>query len=425
MSRKILEVLAENLIVQQDKVYTKIDGLSIFSDNWNFLKPLKNVYIKFPQFVEYVNPVKEFNGSVVQVKNKAAYKVKLFDVNDMVLSLIFLSNNRFESYTTITGIVAKALAQTFENVCGTETCRQNIQNIDCEFNTKGESVNKCIYVCDFDIVGRKFSHYLHLLCEEEALSYFFHGYSFGQCAKLSSFLFHLEHSLNVNKANEVIIHLAMDSLNSNHIKFWNREELVKVMNRNPSYEYFPTAIPGHGNFYFTNPMKPAGNRVISSIKFYNEINKHVHNHKIQPFKRSSIGDFLWSESQNLLQTKFKPNQKIAKSLCSRFLRQTELLKRLQNLDSHPYYCRLEFVISLRNPNMNIVCESIKQALIFTLKKKVFEVPCVSLVSKDVVSHRLQQYFEPIHQILLQHLNNLNEFLYVGKPYLGINLGWYF
>jgi hypothetical protein len=210
----------------------------------------------------------------------------------MDLFLVLTVSGDVLDYKSLLMYLYKTFDQTLQRLRATKTAQRMCQ-IRGQSSSDWKNVNLTIYVDELYQFGATFARFLYKTSSFGVIRIV--GKSFGQNCPFPLFVQAFQ-SFNKSNIIEAVLHIAFDTKKFDRAPMWCRDDVVSVMGKEPSLEYFVSCIPGFGNFYFYLPIEDPARlsevMQLGAIKFYSSVAKHMKDNKITPFESPEIGNAL-------------------------------------------------------------------------------------------------------------------------------------
>jgi hypothetical protein len=256
------------------------DGIAIISENWNFITPIKNVYIRDLLLLTSVKLSSQLKGNRTVRTYRRGWTMSLFNAADLEISLLFYARNMNVNvipFNEIIAVVKICLKETFQSLrpCPTKHFYDSVQE-----KTKKEH---CVISCDYSTVGTLLTANLvakfrnrEFEFEDQSgeIGFYFLGKAFGQNLPIEKFDLYC-HRFNWEHITECLYHIAVDYHSiAGGALLWKRKAMQDIFNRVPNYEYSNIGLCGVGNFYYI-PQVNNEHVCCTMIKTYSELNKFM------------------------------------------------------------------------------------------------------------------------------------------------------
>jgi len=340
-------VISTNQMEDVNQSDIMIDGVVLINTNWNFLTPISNVYIPLPLLLRSVAPQKQFKGNKTLRNFKSLWKMKLFKIHDLDVSLAICGNHSSIDYSLTLQKIKCALEKSRNRLSSTFTRRYHDQV--CYETVKAF----CIVQRDFKEFGLFFEQELQRefgSCDEygdesgtSSLEIFFVATAFGQNSQFEVVMEHLQ--IDWVNCVEVIVHIARDYTLPETALFWKKETVQEMFGCKPNYTYSNIGLVGCGNFYFV-PSVVKGEMCLTLVKLYSELTKHAKMGK--PFYTSYAAELFFGYDGACM---FSLTSREKQSCCKKLKRVKEdcemVEKIIKTLETYTAIsARLEFLMSV-------------------------------------------------------------------------------
>lgn len=401
-----------------------IDGVAFAAKNWNALQPDKIIRIQFPPFCSCKDPSKFLKGFRTFKNIRRMYCMMLFELCSFDMSLCFYlpgNEDNFLEFKRLQDFVCKSFELCVEDMNESQTRQMLLQSTEpvlSDRKTNSKIDRFAVAVSDYKVLGDKlqqaFSNVplLRSFGLPSILEHCFIGTNFGQSANINFILATVLQKLRVASTIECCLHIAYDCVATNKTILFARRNVINQMKHTPSYEYFPCAVHGAGNYYFTYDNAFGQKIQITLLKLYSEMNKFVKNSIDKPFQESLIGRHILKCLTVATNDRTVTTLKRELKRTEKFGKQIDLIERLANETCHnrTHKGRIEAIVSLYSGSTNDIISAACEVHKFIMSRKLLQQECVLAVDTAVILLRQKNYLLPSVKLLRFHLNNLRAFL---------------
>lgn len=405
----------------------KIDGVLLVSSSLKHLIPTSSIILKFPITVQRYKSSKFGKGLRTFASSEYVYHINMFIVSGFSVGLCVYGSH-WLPYSTLISYYCCAVEHALQSMCSypsLETAQRYLQTInysECEGETCVQLNRKTsvfVYLEDLDIFFSLFSFNFNSAFsqlnvqeqfQDEQIEWKVVSKCLGQSATSTSYAANLLNAFNWEYIQEAVIHLAFDMSCTDYLVFWDRPEIVKKMNKNPNYEYYPNALKSLGNFYYSFLDDSSSNlslenchSTVTMVKMYNSIDKYVHDNQEKPFKEACIAKFLWEFYSCYIMKRTQTTINKIRKIAQKHLSVAKLVGSVSKI-SVDNYARLELVVSFTNASsLTLALDMVRQ---FVWQRSLLEDSSFVIMKKSLLSSHRSTYLVPCSNLLTYHLTSL-------------------
>lgn len=284
------------------------DGVCIVAKSWSVIGEASA--LKLPKTVRIEpNTSKDFKG-IQCFKKRQLSSIWLCDIMGLSAVQVVTSDDRetLLNYSRIRKAFIDSVDYAILNMQKTNTKSHWVGRCCVEYSkwTNKKICSSCqstffnVYCEDVPEFGDLFQNMFSETLQRYGYETWLCLFQLGQTAKFEKYCQKLD-CLNIEEADEVVIHIARDFSRSNTCLLWNREKVVGTMPENPSEEYYPCFIGGRGNFVYdyTSDIREEHHITIGieTIKLYNQAFKQIHRSIPSPFKEAIVLSILTGDKK--------------------------------------------------------------------------------------------------------------------------------
>jgi len=267
----------------------KIDGLVLCAADWKIGNFTSNFQLKSTFTVKNLNP-SNYKGLKFESDDQRMVRVSVGVANNFQFALVLnigeaVSNDELQSVSPlIQRMSEKAVSSMKES-----STNKDWKSRSCN------SEKKRIFLDDIVEFGNRLRRLV--------LSYFHRTFNSSYCKIVVSELGQDCHFENLNNllslfnlefAEQVVVHYAIDYSLEYCMLFYNREKTVGSLGRSSlCQEYYVALISGNGNFYFKSCEKLTENMCVEEIKLYSEVFKEYHRGETVRFSKPEIAGMIF------------------------------------------------------------------------------------------------------------------------------------
>jgi len=267
----------------------KIDGLVLCATDWNVGNFTSNFQLKSTFTVKNLSP-SNYKGLKFESNDQRIVRVSIGVANNFQFAFVLnicegVSNDELQS---ISPLIQRMALKAVNSMLSSSTNK--------DWKSRSSNSEKTRIFLD-DIV--EFGNRLRRL----VLSYFNRTFNSSYCKIVVSELGqdcqfenldNLLNLFNLEFAEQVVVHYAIDYSLENCILFYNRENTVRSLGRsNLCQEYYVALISGNGNFYFKSSEKLTDYMCVEEVKFYSEVFKEYHRGERVRFSKPEIAEMIF------------------------------------------------------------------------------------------------------------------------------------
>lgn len=225
---------------------------------------------------------------------------------------------------------------------------------------------------------------------------FFITQGVGQCGSLVE-MERVLRRFNLDKAVEVVLHVAFDIEEDGSALFWRCKELEEAMNKKIAFEYCVMGYGSTANSYFVYDEDQAENvPSIRMCKFYSATLKDVRRITNSPFKRPIFGALFWKSMFRVkpLTVAMKKEFESAKRGLEIVKNNVNMLKRQTRVR-----CRTEFIVSTLTPDEETMKKTVEIARESYERHRCGQRNMLLRVPLAELAGRIEMYIDPVFHTL--------------------------